>query len=178
MAKDIFISYRRHDSAFFAAKLRDRLEQAFPGQVFLDISGIDAGEDFVEKLKSAVAASKALVAVIGPAWLFSRDGERKLGEEGDFVTEEIVAAIEAGITTVPVLIDGARMPAPDELPPRVRDLSRRNAVSISHDRFDSDSKHLVEALYKPLGIQPPNRIEKILELAGLDATYSQRTRDR
>jgi len=178
MTKDIFISYRRHDSAFFAAKLRDRLEQAFPGQVFLDVSGIDAGDDFAEKLKSAVAASKALVAVIGPGWLVSRDGARKLGEEGDFVTEEIAAAIESGITIVPVLVDGARMPAIDELPPRLRELSRRNAVSISHERFDSDSKHLVEALYKPLGIEPPNRIEKILELAGVGATYSQRTRDR
>jgi hypothetical protein len=154
------------------------LEQAFPGQVFLDVSGIDAGDDFAEKLKSAVAASKALVAVIGPGWLVSRDGARKLGEEGDFVTEEIAAAIESGITIVPELVDGARMPAIDELPPRLRELSRRNAVSISHERFDSDSKHLVEALYKPLGIEPPNRIEKILELAGVGATYSQRTRDR
>lgn len=36
MTKDIFISYRWHGSASFAAKLRGRLEQAFPGQVFLD----------------------------------------------------------------------------------------------------------------------------------------------
>ena len=30
------------------AKLRDRLQLTFPDQVFLDVSGIEVGEDFVE----------------------------------------------------------------------------------------------------------------------------------
>jgi hypothetical protein len=178
MTKDIFISYRRHDSSFFAAKLRDRLEQTFPGQVFLDVSGIDAGDDFVETLKSAVSSSKAVVAVIGPGWTTNRDGKVKLGEQGDFVTEEIGTALETGIATVPVLIEGARMPASEDLPPRLHDLPRRNAVRVSHERFDSDANHLVAALYKPLGIQPPNRFERILELAGVGTTSSQKTRDQ
>ena len=40
MTKDIFISYRRHDSSFVAAKLRDRLEQTFPDHVFQNDHGI------------------------------------------------------------------------------------------------------------------------------------------
>jgi hypothetical protein len=34
----IFISYRRRDAAF-AARLRDRLELAFPKEVFLEVYG-------------------------------------------------------------------------------------------------------------------------------------------
>ena len=166
MAKDIFISYRRHDSSFFAARLRERLEGLFPGQVFLDVSGIDAGDDFVDWLKAAVSSSKAVIAVIGPGWASSREGQATLGDEGDFVTEEIATALEAGIPIVPVLVDGARMPSANQIPLRLQGLPRRNAVSISHERFDSDVTHLVAGLYKPLGIRPPNRLERILELAG------------
>ena len=176
MTKDIFISYRRHDSSFFAAKLRDRLEQTFPDQVFLDVSGIDAGDDFVEGLRSAVLSAKAVVAVIGPGWTSNRPGRLALGQSGDLVTEEIATALEAGVVTVPVLIDGAEMPAVEGLPARLRTLPHRNAVSVSHERFDSDVNLLVTALYKPLGIQPPNKLERILELAG--APGSQRTRDQ
>ena len=178
MTKDIFISYRRHDSSFFAAKLRDRLEQTFPDQVFLDVSGIEVGDDFVEKLKGAVSSSRALIAVIGPRWALGSDGKAKLGEQGDFVTEEIAAAIAAGIAIVPVLIEGARMPATGELPAALQDLSKRNAVAISHERFDSDASHLIAALYKPLRIEPPGKLERILESAGVGASFSQRTRDR
>lgn len=176
MATDIFISYRRHDSSFFAAKLRDRLEQTFPGQVFLDISDIDAGDDFVERLRSAVLSAKAVVAVIGPRWTSNRAGVPVLGESGDLVTEEIGAALEAGIPTVPVLIAGADMPRVEDLPPRLGRLPQRNAVSVSHERFDSDVNLLIAALYKPLGIRPPNRLERMLELVGAEG--SQRTRDQ
>lgn len=178
MRKDIFISYRRHDSSFFAAKLRDRLEQTFPDQVFLDVSGIEVGEDFVEQLKAAVASSKVLIAVIGPGWALDRNGKAKLGEHGDFVTEEIATALEAGIPVVPVLVEGAHVPAAGELPPSLRDLPKRNAIEIRHERFDADANHLVAALYKPLGIEPPGKLEKILESAGVSASFSQRTRDR
>jgi len=178
MTKDIFISYRRQDSAFFAARLRDRLEQSFPGQVFLDVSGIDAGDDFVDKLKSAVAVSKALVAVIGPGWASRPDDKSRLGEPGDYLTEEIAAALEAGIAVVPVLIEAAQMPAEDELPPRLRGLHRRHAIVVSHARFESDANHLVAALYKPLGISPPNRLERIFELLGGGTRFNQRTRDQ
>jgi len=177
MTKDIFITYRRADSSSFAARLRDRLEQTFPDQVFLDVSGIDAGEDFIDRLGSAVLASKVVVAVIGPAWAARQPGQPALGESGDVVTQEIGTALEAEIPIVPVLIDGARMPAPDDLPPRLRTLPRRNAVSISHERFESDATHLIAAIYRPLGIAPPNRFERMLELVGR-TRVTQRSRDQ
>jgi hypothetical protein len=178
MAHSIFISYRRQDSSFFAAKLKDRLEQTFPGEVFLDVSGINAGEDFAKALASAVRASKVVLVVIGNGWAVPRDGHMQLGQPGDFVTEEVATALEASIATVPLLIDGARMPQADELPVRLRGLSTRHALSISHERFDSDATHVVAALYKPLGVQPPSWLERILESISARARSSERTRDR
>lgn len=63
MAQPIFISYRRHDSSFFAAQLKDRLEQAFPGDVFLDVSGIEVGADLVQTLRAAVQSAKVVLVV-------------------------------------------------------------------------------------------------------------------
>lgn len=178
MAQPIFISYRRHDSSFFAARLKDRLEQAFPGDVFLDVSGIGGGADFVQTLRSAAGASKVVLVVIGPGWATASDGRARLGEPGDFVTEEVATALREGITTLPVLIGGARMPRADELPEALRALASRNALSVSHERFDSDVGHVLAALYRPLGIRPPERIERMLELLPSGARTSQRTRDQ
>jgi hypothetical protein len=38
----------------------------------------------------------------------------------------------AGVRVIPVLVDGAQMPTAAELPPSLRDLARRQAVSFSH----------------------------------------------
>lgn len=163
MGQEIFISYRRRDASAFAARLRDRLETVFRGQVFLDVAGIDAGEDYVAKLASTVRESKAVVAVIGSQWASGGEARTRLGEPGDFVTAELEAAIEAGITVIPVLIDGARMPVESELPPSLQPLARRHGIEVTHAHFDSDTGHLIAALYRPLGIEPPGRIERLLE---------------
>ncbi len=43
----IFISYRRDDSAGYARLIYDRLNARFPQRVFMDVTGIEAGADFV-----------------------------------------------------------------------------------------------------------------------------------
>ena len=39
----IFVCYRREDSSGHAGRLYDRLNQRFPGRVFMDVAGIDVG---------------------------------------------------------------------------------------------------------------------------------------
>ena len=177
-ARPIFISYRRHDSAFFAAQLKGRLEQAFPGDVFLDVSGIEGGADFVQTLREAVLGARVVLVVIGPGWASAADGRSRLGEPGDFVTEEVATALQAGITTLPVLIGGARMPQAEQLPDSLQALATRHALEVRHERFESDAEHVLAALYRPLGIQPPGRLERMLELLPRGARTSQRTRDQ
>jgi hypothetical protein len=39
----IFVCYRRDDSAGHAGRLYDRLNERFPGRVFMDVTGIGVG---------------------------------------------------------------------------------------------------------------------------------------
>ena len=75
----IFISYRREDTEFAAALLFDRLVEHFgEGQVFKDIDTIQAGEDFGEVIRAAVASCDVMLVLIGDRWLTatSNDGQR------------------------------------------------------------------------------------------------------
>lgn len=178
MTADIFISYRRQDAAAFAARLRDRLESSFPGQVFLDVSAIAGGTVFPPLLSQAVRGARVLIVVISPSWRGNRDGTTQLGDADDFVTQELITALRAGIAVIPVLTDGCGMPRPDDLPADLRPLASHAALAISHERFESDVTHLIAALYAPLGIAPPGRIERVLEAAGGGTRVNAHTRDR
>ena len=59
---------------------------------------------------------------------------------------EIEAALERGIRVIPVLVDGALMPKREDLPASLQRLRRRQAIEISHNRFDSDVGRLTHAL--------------------------------
>jgi hypothetical protein len=144
----IFISYRRTDAASAAGWLYDRLAGRFAGQLFKDVDSIRPGDDFVAEINRAVASCAVLLAVIGPRWLMAADarGQRRLDDPKDFVRLEIEAALSRAVRVVPVLVDGAGMPDGDDLPPSLRDLARRHAVTLSPDRFGADTAGLVKAL--------------------------------
>ncbi len=58
----IFINYRRRDTAGYARSIYDRLNRRFPGRVFMDVHGIEIGENFVRKIEETVGACAALCA--------------------------------------------------------------------------------------------------------------------
>ena len=70
----IFISYRRADSAGHAGRLYDSLQAHFGrDNVFMDLSAIDSGQNFVDAIETAVRSCDALVAIIGDDWLTSTE---------------------------------------------------------------------------------------------------------
>lgn len=152
MAK-IFISYRRDDARHATGRLSDALKLAFgQDQVFLDQGSIQAADDFHEKIASSLAACSVLLAVIGPKWLDARhdDGERRLDKDDDFVRLELAKALGGRIAVIPVLIDGAEMPAPDKLPPDLKPLTRRNAVQLIHEHWHIGLQALVDQIHRLL----------------------------
>ena len=145
----IFISYRREETAFPAGWLYDRLNDRFgEGQVFKDVDSITLGDDFVEVITRAVGACDVLLAVIGGQWSTMTDetGKRRLDDRDDFVRLEIEAALARNVRVIPVLVDGARMPRLEELPPSMSGLVRRQALELSPSRFEDDTKLLVRVL--------------------------------
>ena len=164
MKQGIFVSYRRADSAFFAARLHDRLEELFPGLTFIDVAGIAPGADFLDRIADTLAECKAVIAVIGQDWLRPAEDTTEPGDlQEDYVTFELQNALERDIAVIPVLVEDAPIPDRASLPAELHPLTRHNAIRISHARFESDLQYLIDELYPLLGIKPPTRLEKLLE---------------
>ena len=75
-------------------------------------------------------------------------GGRRIDDPDDFVRLEIETALTRKIRVIPVLVDGARMPRADQLPPALAGLTRRQALELNPSRFDSDMSRLEQALKK------------------------------
>ncbi len=149
-ALDIFICYRRGDSAGHAGRLADALVDRFgPNSVFMDVDTIEPGVDFVEEIDRAVGHCDVLIALIGPQWLGAADARgRRLDDPDDLVRLEIQTALERKIRVIPTLVGGADMPSQGQLPGALANLARRNAVELSDRRFRSDMQMLFATLEK------------------------------
>lgn len=130
-----FISYRREDSQDVSGRLYDHLVVRWGAErVFKDVDSIPIGMDFREHLTEAVGGCEVMLVVIGPRWVdVSRDGRRRLEDPLDFVRIEVEAALQRGVPVVPVLVGGASVPAPEELPESLRALAFRQASVLRPD---------------------------------------------
>ena len=145
----IFISYRRDDSAGYVGRLYDQIKARFGEKsVFMDIDTIPAGADFVEVIDQAVASCDVLLAVLGKQWTTITDehGNRRIDNPNDFVRLEVAAGLRRNVRVIPVLVRGAAMPSPAQLPADLQPLSRRNAFTVSDQNFHRDVDGLLEIL--------------------------------
>lgn len=154
----IFISYRRADSQWAAARLHDTLANAFPDDhLFMDVEHIAPGQDFVDVLADQVGACDVFLALVGPDWLTltNEAGNRRLDDPDDFVRIEIASALTRVETlTIPVLLDGASPPTEAALPPDLTPLARRQFLRLTHEGFRSEVQLLVEAIREKLASAP------------------------
>jgi hypothetical protein len=151
----IFISYRRGDSAGYAGRLHESLERRLgEGQVFRDVDGLEPGQDFVDAIAARLRDCRACLVLIGREWVQAADhqGRRRLDEPNDFVRIEIEAALaRSDLLVIPVLVEGVSMPSPEDLPRTIRALSRRHAISLRDETWDTDFDRLVATLDKKVG---------------------------
>ena len=153
---DIFLSYRRQDSQSATGRLADRLEEHFgPARVFRDHESIIAGEDFAEAIRRSVANSTVVLVIIGPRWLETTTvaGARRLEDPTDFVRLEIELALAADVAVVPVLVEGAAMPAATALPASLGEFARCQAVELSDTRWRYDADNLIGTLQARFAIE-------------------------
>lgn len=151
MTGHVFISYRRDDTAASAGRLSDNLKALLPKiTVFMDIDGIEPGQDFADALTTNVERCDVLLAVIGKQWTSVTDaeGQRRLDNPNDYVRIEVSAALERNVRVIPVLVDGASMPNASQLPENLKPLARRHALSLSHTRFTKELGDLIAVLQK------------------------------
>jgi len=148
----IFISYRRGDSAGHAGRIYDRLRaQLGHDRVFMDVTGIEAGVDFMDAIEGAIGSCTALLVIIGPDWLTCTDddGRSRLADPNDVLRLEIGSALARKVRVIPVLVDGALLPHADGLPDDLKTLVRRQTIELRDTRWDDDADHLLDVL-RPL----------------------------
>jgi hypothetical protein len=146
----IIVSYRRADGDAIAGRIRDRLANSFgDDSVYMDIDSIPFGLDFREHIKKALLQTEILVAVIGPNWIGQREDGTRISDETDPVRIEVETALQRNIPVIPVLVGGASMPKPSELPDGLKDLAFRNAAAVDGGRdFHQHMDRLIRSIEK------------------------------
>jgi hypothetical protein len=159
----IILSYRRSDSDAIAGRIRDKLVSHYgDDSVFMDIDSIPFGLDFREHVKTALLENDILIAVIGPSWIGpNTSGRSRINEETDPVRIEVETALLRNIPVVPVLVGGADMPSPAELPDGLKDLAFRNAAQIDAGRdFHQHMDRLIRSMDRILELNSVRDVSK------------------
>ena len=144
---EIFISYRRADSAEFAGRIHKKMIGAFGNEgVFRDIDDILAGRDFRFALQSITKNCNVMLVIIGPKW--TEIMKERSTNPIDWVRFEVETGLNRkDILVIPVLANGAAMPSVNDLPPTLIDLPNRNGVFIKEgNSFDRDVEKLILAI--------------------------------
>ena len=152
---NVFISYRRDDSASICGRIFESLEWYFgKGAIFKDVDSIPYGVSFPQYITSVLEKCGVTLVVIGRRWLevTGPDGRRRLDDPGDFVRLEIETALGRPATVVlPVLVEGATMPPADQLPESLRPLTQLNSALVRNDPdYQGDMRRVQAAVQSAL----------------------------
>jgi hypothetical protein len=146
MASNVFISYRRGESAGYAERLHEAFTRATGEQyVFLDRASIPVGHSFEAEIKQRVDAANTVLVLMSKRWssVLAADGTRRLDDPNDLVRREVEHALSTGKTVLPVLVQGAEMPRPEELPPSLQPLTSLQAFVVTDHHWRKDIARLV-----------------------------------
>ncbi|MFL5541280.1 MAG: toll/interleukin-1 receptor domain-containing protein, partial [Longimicrobiaceae bacterium] len=181
---DIFISYRRDDSAGHAGRLYDHLSKRFgTGRVFMDIDAIPPGADFNAEIDRVLRRCAVVLVVIGRRWLESMSQRRQT----DYLRAEISAALGRGasVRVIPVLVDGAVLPERFRLPADLQPLVARHAFQLNDRSFAHDANKLIDAIARHVRPKAPGVRRKRPQAAqverggsGSSPPKAKRTRSR
>ena len=153
----ILISYRRADAAAIVGRMYDRLVARYGVEsVFLDISDIPHAVDFRYHVSEEMRKCDVILAIVGPLWRGGTGNESRINAEDDPVRVEIEIALEHHLSIIPVLVDGAAMPGPTELPVSLRPFAYLNAATVQSGLdFHAHVDRLVASIDQILGPKAP-----------------------
>ena len=173
--RNIFISYRREDSAAYAGRLCDHLNTLMGAdRVFMDFEDIAPGQRFAQTIEDTMARCDTALIVIGPRWAEILH-QRAQEQQPDYVCREIQGALARQITIVPVLVGGASMAQLSGLPEGLAALAQYEAAELRDSTFKEDCVRLANAL-RPVSTVPAagmgsklGRYKKLMAAVGVVA---------
>jgi len=145
----IFISYRRADTAGYAGWLNYSLVPVFgQEQIFRDVNTLQAGVDFRDEIARTLRQCDVFLCLIGPGWATISDADgRRLDQPDDVLRLEVATALAPPKQVViPILVQGASMPEPAELPEDIKGITALNAHVMSDGDWDRSIAQLVSRL--------------------------------
>jgi len=154
---DIFISYRRLDSAIFSQWLAAQLGAAYgQNSVFIDTQNIRTADVWTEQIEQRLRNSALVLIIIGKSWLSLADefGRRRIDLQDDWVRREIEVSLSSKKKVLPVLIEGTTLPTKDALPASIAPLLDIQARSMDVEAVQHDMAKFVSEVGSLLGRKP------------------------
>jgi hypothetical protein len=140
----IFISYRRADAAAMVGHLYERLIGRYGKDcIFRDVDNIPLASDFRNNISTDLSRSDVVLVIIGPRWLGATGNGARIHNYDDPVRSEVETALRTGACVLPVLVEGASMPSPAEVPESLHALCYFNAARVEPGKdFDPHAREL------------------------------------
>ena len=133
---DVFISYRRDGGSGSAKHLRDILhEKGY--RVFFDNDSLRNGS-FNQQLIDIIRDCSDFILILSPNAL------DRCANEGDWVRQEVAAALKYGKNIVPVFTEGFSFP--ETLPGDIDGIRWKNGITVNYDYFDAVVTKLISFL--------------------------------
>jgi TIR domain len=151
-APDIFISYRRDDTAWVSGRLYRELSEYFGAKrVFMDLEHIVAGDTWKKQIEWALDRSHVGLVIIGDRWLEpdSSTGRPRLADEADVVRMEIRKLL-ANCKAVIVVLAGTGPPRSKDLPQDLLALSQIHAVAITNATWETILQQIIGTIRRAL----------------------------
>lgn len=145
----VFICYRRAGTADVTGRIQDHLASVFGSEAFVkDVEVVPLGADYRPFLGRLIRQCALVLAVVGDDWTGGGGGHStSIVDENDPVRIELELAMNLNIPVIPVLVQGAQMPEPSELPESIRSFAYRNAAVVRPDPdFHGDIDRLAREL--------------------------------
>lgn len=159
MCYDAFISYRRENNGVYLAQAIHDQMQKRGITCFLDLEDLRSGR-FDERLLEAVRASANFILILSKGAL-----DRCINPD-DWVRQEILAAVQAQKTIIPIMYDGFEWPRQENsMPEEIRQLQYHNGVAGTHDYLPAMIERIISYMShiedKLIPVQPVNSLPPI-----------------
>lgn len=161
----IFISYRRADlSQDQVNVIHEGLEKEFgDGSVFLDTSDIHGGAKWKQVLNQAGTGAKICLVMIGKSWLEKdQDGQFRIQHPDDWVRKEIEYAIEKNLDIIPILVNGADLPSPKDVPASIHPMFDSQTMTLELNRWSIYKEKFFKDIRTLLHLEDKVEIKKIV----------------
>ncbi|MFC1434137.1 TIR domain-containing protein [Streptacidiphilus sp. N1-3] len=137
----VFINYRTGDGDQLAAAVDEALRAKLgDDMVFRDHRTIRKGADYRVELQQNLERCSVLLVLIGSNWLTLTDssGHRRIDAPDDWVRREIASMLTWRRRVIPILLNDARLPGPNELPHEIAELPNHQAMYLRTKHVHQD----------------------------------------